>query len=247
MPTTRTEDVAVGDGTLPARLALPAAGHGPALVLVHEIFGVNDYVTDVADRLAALGYVVICPDLFWRIAPGAALPHDDDGLSRAMELALRLDLDRAVADCVVTLEHARSLPEVTGGAGLAGFCLGGSLAYLAAAETGPDLVVAYYGSSIPEHIDLLDRIGCPVLLHFGGLDRYIPREQVALVEKAAAGHAGVDVHVQEEAGHAFDNHRAATFHRPDAAAEAWRVTSTFLRRHLPLRPVGGWRRAPGAR
>lgn len=234
MTATRTETVTLDDGALPAHVALPASGTGPAVVLVQEIFGVNDYIRGVAARLAGRGYVVLCPDLYWRIEPGIEIPHDGPGLGRALELVMQLDLGRAVADCVAGLDHARALPETAGRAALAGFCLGGSLAYLAAAESSPDAVVSYYGSSVPEHVDLLDRIACPVLLHFAGADPYIPRAQVELVEKAAAGRAGVEVHVQEHAGHAFDNHEAPAFHDPAAAAAAWAVTCAFLARHVPV-------------
>jgi carboxymethylenebutenolidase len=234
--TSRPETVVLPDGSMPAHLVLPERGSGPTVVLIQEIFGVNDYVRAAADRLAGLGYVVLCPDLYWRIEPGIELAHDDAGFGQAMELVGRLDLERATADCAVTLAHARALPEHEGGAALAGFCLGGSLAYLAAAaaERPADAVVSYYGSAVPDHLDLLDRIRGPLLLHFGGADPFIPRDAVARVEEAAAGRDGVEVLVQEEAGHAFDNHLAPGFHQPGPAAAAWSATTAFLGRHVPV-------------
>jgi carboxymethylenebutenolidase len=133
---------------------------------------------------------------------------------------------------VATLAHLRALPEVTGKAGALGFCLGGSLAYGLAAVADPDAVVSFYGSAVPDQLDLLDRITCPLQFHFGGQDPYIPRDAVARVEAAVAGRPNVEIHVQEQAGHAFHNHAAPMFHHPEAAATAWRLATAFLTTHL---------------
>jgi carboxymethylenebutenolidase len=124
---------------------------------------------------------------------------------------------------------------------LMGFCLGGSLAFLAAALAGseddavaPDCVVSYYGSLVPDAIEDLEDIACPVLFHFGGADPFIPRRKVALVEEAAASRPDVEVHVQDSGGHAFDNHLAPQFHHAPSAKAAWDVTVAFLGRHLPV-------------
>jgi carboxymethylenebutenolidase len=95
--------------------------------------------------------------------------------------------------------------------------------------------VSFYGSGVPDNIDALDRIDSPLQFHFGGSDPYIPREQVARVEEAAAGRGNVEVHVEEDAGHAFHNRKAAMFHVPEPAARAWQRTEQFLQRHLPTR------------
>ena len=241
MSTTRTETVDVADGSFDARLTLPERGHGPGIVLIHEIFGVNAYITAVAERLADLGYVVACPDLYWRIEPGAVLPQDEAGMGRAMDLVMQLDVNESADDCHATLGHLSRLPEVTGGVAQMGFCLGGSLAFLAAALAGsedesvaPDCVVSYYGSLVPDAIEDLEDIACPVLFHFGGADPFIPRRKVALVEEAAASRPDVEVHVQDSGGHAFDNHLAPQFHHAPSAKAAWDVTVAFLGRHLPV-------------
>ncbi|GAA3434003.1 hypothetical protein GCM10018954_036070 [Kutzneria kofuensis] len=85
---------------------------------------------------------------------------------------------------------------------------------------------------MPDQLDLLDRISCPLQFHFGGQDPYIPRDAVAKVEAAVAGRANIEIHVQEQAGHAFHNHVAPMFHNPEAAAAAWRLATTFLTTHL---------------
>ncbi|WP_370966947.1 dienelactone hydrolase family protein [Amycolatopsis sp. cg9] len=211
----------------------PPSGRGPGLVLVQEIFGLDDYLRSVASDLAATGYVVAVPELFRRIAPGWSSTHDEAGVAASMQVAASFDPELGRADVLAAMAHLRSLPTVTGGAGLLGFCLGGSLAFAAAAEGDPDTVVSFYGSTVPSSIGELSRVTCPIQFHFGGKDPYIPRSDVAVVEAAVATHPGAEIHVQEEAGHAFHNHVAPMFHHPEAAARAWDLTTEFLRRTLP--------------
>jgi carboxymethylenebutenolidase len=235
--TTRTEPVHTPDGDCDAHVAIPAAGRGPGILLLQEIFGVNDYIEDAARRLAELGYVVLAPDLYWRTQPGLALGHDEADLRRAFAAMQQLDLEAALEDSVKALGALRGLPEVASArsrAGVLGFCLGGTLAYQLAAHGEPDAAVCYYGSGIPGALDAAAAIACPTLLHFGGADPHIPREQADAVAAMAAGHDTIECHVHEEAGHAFDNSFAPTFHDPRAAARAWELTSAFLSRALPV-------------
>ncbi len=227
--TTRAETIEPG---FEAHVALPATGSGPGLVLLQEIFGVNDYVKDAARRLAELGYVVLAPDLYWRTDPGLTLGSED--MELAFGAASKLDQDLAVEDAVEALAYLRNLSGVTEGrAGVLGFCLGGTLAWRLAAHTDPNVAVCYYGSGIPEALDAADQIACPVQLHFGGDDPYIPREQVDAVAALAAEHEDFECHIQEDAGHAFDNGFAPQFSNPRAAAAAWKLTTAFLARTLP--------------
>ncbi|TNY36545.1 dienelactone hydrolase family protein [Thermomonospora catenispora] len=230
----RTEKVAVADGSFAMPLWLPADGRGPGIVLIHEIYGVGPYITAVAEDLAALGYVVGAPDLFWRLHPGWVGEHTEQGTRESIELASRFDGHAGLADLQAALEHLAGLPEVVGGVGAVGFCFGGSMAYLLAAERD-DLAacVSFYGSQVPDALELAPRITCPIQFHFGGRDPYIPRERVAAVERAVADMPNAQIHVQEEAGHAFHNRKSAMFHQPEPAARAWRLTEEFLARHLP--------------
>ncbi|WP_396135347.1 dienelactone hydrolase family protein [Amycolatopsis sp. A133] len=212
---------------------LPPSGRGPGLVLIQEIFGLDDYLRSVAADLAAAGYVVAIPELFRRTAPGWSSTHDEAGVAASMEVAASFDPALGLSDVLATVAHLRALPSVTGGVGVLGFCLGGSLAFAAAAEGDPDVAVSFYGSTVAEQIGNLSRIECPIQFHFGGQDPFIPRSDVAVVESAVASHPGAEIHVQEEAGHAFHNNVAPMFHHPQAAARAWELTMAFLRRNLP--------------
>ena len=231
----RVESVQTPDGSFALPVWLPAAGTGPGLLLIQEIFGISDYIQEVAEDLAGLGYVVAAPDLFWRLEPGFQAGHDQEGLTKSLEMGQRFDAEQGVADSVAALDHLAELPEVEDGLGVIGFCLGGTIAYFVAGQTEVAAVVSFYGSGVPDSLDTLDRIKVPVQFHFGGNDPYIPREQVAKVEEAAAGKPNVEVHVEEEAGHAFHNRKSAMFHMPEPAARAWQRTEEFLRRHLPTR------------
>jgi carboxymethylenebutenolidase len=126
------------------------------------------------------------------------------------------------------------LPEVDGEVGIIGFCLGGSIAYFLAAQNAAAAVVSLYGSAVPGRLELLDAIERPLQFHFGGQDPYIyiPRAEVAKVEEAVRDRPNAEIHVEEQAGHAFHNRRAPMFHVPDAAERAWRRVEDFLSRHL---------------
>ncbi len=236
--TVRVERVRTADGELDAHVVLPEAGAGPGIVVLQEIFGVGDYIKESCERLAALGYVALAPDLYWRIQPGIALAHDEAGLGRAFETSQKLDHELAVRDSIDALAALRALPEVTpagGRAGVLGFCLGGTLAFQVAVQADPDVAVCYYGSGIAGMLEAGgDRIACPVLFHFGGQDPYIPREQVHRVCDFADSQPNMECHVQEDAGHAFDNHEAPMFHQPEPAARAWELTREFLARTFPV-------------
>jgi carboxymethylenebutenolidase len=231
----RVESVETPDGSFDLTVWLPAEGTGPGLLLIQEIYGVSDYIRAVADDLAGLGYVVGAPDLFWRLEPGYQAAHDDAGLTRSLEMGSRFDAEQGVADSAAALEHLASLPEVEGGLGVIGFCLGGTIAYFLAGQIEVAAVVSFYGSGIADSLDTLDRIDSPLQFHFGGSDPYIPRDQVARVEAASAGRDNVEIHVEEDAGHAFHNRKAPMFHVPEPAARAWHRTEEFLQRHLPTR------------
>ena len=234
--TTRTEHVTASDGgRFDVRVVLPEAGRGPGLLLPHEIFGITRYIRHRAGTLAQLGYVVACPDVFWRLQPGLDLPHDQEGLTTALGMMERFDFAQGLSDLDAAFLHLQSLPEVEsagGNAGVIGFCLGGTLAWQMALRVDPATAVCYYGSGIqPSSGD--DVPSCPVLLHFGDDDAYISREQVDRVADVVAGRPNVELHRYPGAGHAFDND-SPMFHHAGAAAEAWDVTVEFLARTLPV-------------
>jgi carboxymethylenebutenolidase len=231
---TRTETISLTGGEMPCHVALPERGSGPGIVVIQEIFGLNDYVRGRSRALAELGYVAMAPDLYWRLEAGVEFPHDEAGLQRAFGYMQRLDEPRAVIDTGAALDRLRALPEVTAGAGVIGFCMGGRIGYHVTARSHPDAAVLYYGSGTADALDLAPEIRCPVLFHFGGDDPFLPAEQVERIRAAFATRDDVEIDVQPGAGHAFDNDLAPMFHVPDAREAAWRHTEEFLHRRLPV-------------
>jgi carboxymethylenebutenolidase len=230
-----TERVTVptDDGDLPAYLWLPESGTGPGLVLLQEIFGVSRYIARRGADLADAGYVVLAPELYWRL-DGTALDESAPGaIEEAMSRAQRLDWDTTVSDALASLEHLRHRDEVDGRVGVIGFCLGGGLAFNVAAVDAPDVLVSYYGSAIPGLLDLAPQVTAPSLHHFGLADDYIDADTVARIREAVAQRDDVEFETYEGANHAFDN---ADFmlHHPEASALAWERTVAFLQKHLPI-------------
>jgi carboxymethylenebutenolidase len=236
MSRTRVESITAADnGRFNGHLAVPEGGSGPGLVLLQEIFGVNDYIKERAAALADLGYTVLAPDLYWRLQPGIALPGDEAGLQQAFGYVQRLDRENAARDAGAALEHLRGLPETAGRAGVIGFCLGGRLGYQVAADFDPDVAVLYYGSGTAAALDLAPTVGCPVLFQFGEEDAYISAPEVEAIRDAFRHRQDVEIYVYPGGGHAFDNYRAPMFHRPQAAEPAWQRTLDFLTRRYPGR------------
>lgn len=213
----RTIEIAApGGGAFGAYLAVPESGRGPGLVLVQEIFGVNATMREHADLFAEEGYVVLVPDLFWRLDPGVELGYGEADVAKGRAYLERFDVDAAVKDIGACLDHLRAMPEGTGKAGVVGFCLGGRLAYLAAARLSPDAAVAFYGGGIDAHLDEASAIKCPTHLHFGDKDALIPPPAVEKVRAAIAGRPNLKAFVYANAGHGFYNHDRASYHRPSA-------------------------------
>jgi carboxymethylenebutenolidase len=230
--TTRVEAVTTEDGgIMTCHLALPEGGRGPGVLLLQEIFGVNDYVRGRAETLARLGYAAMAPDLYWRLEPGVEIPQDEAGLQRAFGYLQRLDGAQAARDAGAALDHLRGL---TGAAGVLGFCMGGRIGYHVTASFHPDAAVLYYGSGTADSLDLAPGVRCPVLFHFGADDPYIPPDQVDRIQAAFRGRDDVEFDVQPDARHAFDNYLAPMFHVPQASRAAWALTEDFLARRLPV-------------
>lgn len=232
---TRYEKIATPDGTFDAFCAVPDVTPAPAVLIFQEVFGVNDNIRGLSERLAEAGYLALAPDVFWRIEPRFER-KDESGLADGVAIAQQLDGQLVAADITATMAHAMAMPEGNGRVGGVGFCLGGTLAYVLATTArvdgrGPDAVVSYYGSAIHGLLDSASRISCPMLFHYGARDPYIPTEQIDDVERAVAGLPDVTVH-RYDAGHAFSNWDAPSLYDEAAARTAWERTMEFLGRFL---------------
>ncbi len=237
MTTTRSEPISGPDGDFSSHIAVPDSGSGPGLLIIQEIFGVNEYIKSVCDRMAAMGYVALAPDMFHAQEPGFVVEpaEGDEGMTKAFEKMGGFDMEKAPTVLAAALNHVRALPECTGDVGVMGFCFGGTMTFLTAADLDPVCAVSYYGSGVAGMLgDKADSVDCPILFHFGSEDPFLPSEDSDAVAARFADVDSATVVVQEGAGHAFDNNHNPGFSNPPAAAAAWEVTSAFLAEHLPV-------------
>jgi carboxymethylenebutenolidase len=195
------------------------------LVVVQEIFGVNAHIRRVADGYAADGYRVIAPAIFDRAERGVDIGYEKADMERGFALRKAIPLDHMVADIAASVAALTS----SGNIGVVGYCLGGSLAWLAAARVdGLAAAVGYYGGMIAAHLD--DKPRCPVMLHFGAEDAGIPLSDVEKI-KTASDPSLVQVFTYKDAGHAFNREGNAAW-RAEPARVARERTIAFLREHV---------------
>ena len=183
-----------GEGTIPAYLARPTGQPKAAIIVVPEIFGVNDGIRARCDRWAGKGYLAVAPDIFWRFAPGQEYDPDvPDQFQKALDnmntyVGAQTDgRNDGVADAQAVANWLRRDQGVSK-VGLVGYCLGGRIAYLVAARTDMDATVGYYGVMIDQALNEAQAIANPLMLHIAGADAFVP------VEAQAAIHAGLDDH-----------------------------------------------------
>jgi len=225
-----TESIGGGDGIFGAYVAAPRFERHGAVIVLHEMFGVNAFMRGVCDSLAARGYRAICPDLYWRLSPGVEL-SDGSGaeIERGLSLLAAFDHEAALRDLAQTCVHLRQRIGAADKIAAIGYCLGGLLAYRAVARELVDCGVSYYGSGIHERLDERYAISRPLLLHVPDKDQTTPPGAAAAIADAFAGHPSVSVYLYPGLDHAFARVDTKYFqYVPDAADLADRRTDEFL-------------------
>jgi carboxymethylenebutenolidase len=230
--TGRDITIATKDGAMGGYLAAPSSARGPGLVVIQEIFGVNQVMRDLADGFAARGYVALVPDLFWRIQPGVQLTDKSKAeWDKAFALMNAFDPDKGVADIQSTIDTLRRSEQCSGKVGAVGYCLGGLLAYLTAARTDADASVGYYGVNIQTKLAEAANIKKPLMLHIAGKDQFTPPAAQTEIVDGLKGNAHVTLHTYPEMDHAFA--RVGGEHYDHANAELANTrTAAFFRQHL---------------
>ncbi|WP_016951405.1 dienelactone hydrolase family protein [Anabaena sp. PCC 7108] len=214
-----------------AYLAQPQnPGTYPGIVILQEIFGVNDHIRDVTERIAKLGYVAIAPALFQRQAPGYKAGYTPEDVETGRGYAMQTKASELLSDIQLAINYLKSLPKVKSSAfGCIGFCFGGHVAYLAATLPDIQATASFYGAGITTRtpgggeptITRTQEITGTIYTFFGREDASIPQEQVnqieAELEKYNISHR---VFRYDGSDHGFFCDRRASYN-PKAAFDAW--------------------------
>ncbi len=218
-------------GAFKAFVAAPAGPPRGAVVVIQEIFGVNEGVRGKCAWLAKEGYLAIAPDLFWRQEPGVELTDKTEGeWKRAFALMNGFNQNLGVADIQRTIDYART-GEGQAKVGAVGYCLGGLLAYLTACKTSVDAAVGYYGVSIDQKLGDAADLSTPLMLHIAGKDQFVPKAAQDAVIAGLGAKPNVTLHSYAEQDHAFT--RVGGAHYDAHAAElADARTVAFFRQHI---------------
>jgi carboxymethylenebutenolidase len=230
--------IQTGGEQMPCHIARPVSGGPyPALVVVMEAFGLNDNIKNLTDRFAAEGFVAIAPNLYFRF-PDNVVPYTE--LPRAISLMGKLDDEQVVGDMNASISYLKTLREAKPGVGTTGFCMGGRVAFLAAARNsevkasapfyGGGMTTARPGGKAP--IDYAANLKAKVMAFFGGKDSFIPLADVDKFRDALK-QAGKDPEVvlYADAEHGFMCDERPSYH-PQHAKEAWGKVISFFKQQL---------------
>ena len=221
---TETLNLETSRGKTTAHVALPETDTAAAVLLIHEWWGINDHMRDIAGRFANEGYLCIAPDLF----RGKTASNTEE--------ASKLMNGLAIEDGVETINEAISEAKMKYKAqkfGVIGFCMGGTFALRAACDIDEIAAAApFYGDIPPE--DVLKNLKAPTLFIAGSKDAWINAEKVNTLKAAAKKHDLPVEAVVYEADHAFFNNTRPEVYDEDAAADAWRRVLELFRKHLAV-------------
>ena len=192
-----------GSGSFAAYLVEPASKPAGSVVLIQEVFGVNHAMRDIAAWVADLGFLAICPDLFWRIEPGVDITDKSEAeWKKAFELFGKFDQPKGIEDLKATLAVARTLPGANGRAATMGYCLGGRLAFMMAEQSDADANISYYGVGLDDLLGDIHKITKPLLVHIADKDEFFPADARAKTVAGTQGHPQISCY-NYDADHAF--------------------------------------------
>jgi carboxymethylenebutenolidase len=224
-------EFASNGGTAGGYLAPAKGGAGPGVLVIQEWWGLDSWIKDVCERLAEEGFTALAPDLYH----GELAGHTE--MDKASELMNSLPADRAARDMGAAVDYLLGHPSVRGQkVGIVGFCMGGMLTLLLAAQQGDRIgaAVPYYGAPLGEMEPDWSNLTAPVMGHVAENDDFFPPDAFRQLEEKLKGDGkDVSFHYYPGTGHAFAaDHNALGTHDADAARQAWVRTLEFLRKHL---------------
>jgi carboxymethylenebutenolidase len=230
----RTErvEIPVADGTtMTGHLVIPESDKPlPGIVILQEIFGVNEHIKSVAERYAREGYVTFAPDLFHRQVPDYIGSYDD--YTPSIQMAMKYGAAQSEADVIAAADYLRSHPAVNGRIACLGFCMGGRLSFVANGVSKLAAAVSFYGNIAPDKLAYAETLSGPMMMIWAGKDAHIPRaSQVQTVDKLRElGKPYVNIEFSAQNHGFFCDARSD--YDAGAAQQAWALTTAFLATYL---------------
>lgn len=228
--------ITLAAGSFQAFVERPATRPAPVVVVLHEVFGVNQDIHATCRELAERGFLAIAPDLFWRQEPGIALSSWTEAeWQKGVALYLAYDRDLGAADIAGVIDFARTMPDASGKVGVMGYCLGGLMTFLVTARHDADASVAYYPGSAEQYAQEAANVRTPMIVHLAEADEFISLEAQDIIRNTFAGRPMVETYSYPGCSHAFARHTGIHFDA-GAASLANGRTWQFLREHLGFAP-----------
>lgn len=220
-----------GDGEIPAYVAKPSGTPKGAIIVIQEIFGVNPGIVKKADAWAAQGYLAVAPDVFWRQEPDVELDSDvPEQFQQGVKLMMGHDFDLGIRDVEAVIHWIRREQGIAK-VGLVGFCMGGKVAYMAAARTDVDASVGYYGVGIDQMLGESHAIAKALLLHVPTADGFVPPEAQKAMHEGLDGNPHVTLYDYAGLDHGFAAEHGVR-RVDDAAQLADKRTAEFFAQHV---------------
>jgi carboxymethylenebutenolidase len=208
---------------LGAYRADPAGAPKGGIVVIQEIFGINRHIRAVCDRLAEEGYNAVAPALFDRAEKNFECGYSPDEIANARKFIANPDWNAMLKDAQAAIDGLKK----EGPVGIIGFCMGGTVAFLAATRlNGLSVAIAYYGGQIAKFADEKPKV--PIQMHFGEKDQSIPMSDVEMIKKKRPES---EIYTYPDAAHGFHCDERASYNE-SAAKTAWPRSMEFLKRHL---------------
>jgi carboxymethylenebutenolidase len=220
------------DGTFAAYIATPKTSPAPAVVVLHELFGVNADIRKTCDELAEQGFLAVAPDLFWRQEPGVDLSVTSEAdWQHGLRLYQAYDRDAGARDVKDTANAVAKLQGCSGKVAVLGYCLGGLMTFLTAARYGVDAAVVYHGGDTEKYLGEVNGLDAPLLMHLAEDDEFISMPAQAEIKAALASKPNATVYSYPGQHHAFARHNGAHYNAAAATLANGR-TSEFLHQQL---------------
>ncbi len=220
------------DGSFDGYISRPKTLPAPAVVVLHEVFGVNADIRKTCDDLVEQGFIGVAPDLFWRQEPGVDLGvTSEPDWQHGLRLYQAYDRDAGARDVKDTSNAVAKLPGCTGRVAVLGYCLGGLMTFLTTVRYGADAAVVYHGGDTEKYLGEVDGLNAPLLMHLAEEDEFISKAAQGEIKAALAKKPNATVYSYPGQSHAFSRHGGAHYNA-EAAALAHKRTYEFLRQQL---------------